>query len=124
MLVRDGVSPGSILLISDLESAPSDYTALGKTLARIRRSSTTMRVVPLSASGEAADFFGGILGPGAFVDQVEPNAGPVRTLDVSLRGERPLWLLLTACLVLLVLAAHERLAGRLALPAGAGWRRS
>ena len=124
MIVRDGVSPASILLISDLESAPTDYTALGKSLSRIRRSSTTMRVVPLSASGEARSLFGRILGDGAFVDPVEPNAGEVPRLDVSLRGDLPVWLLLTGGLVLLVLAAHERLGGRLALPAGAGWRRS
>lgn len=124
MVVRDGVSPASILLISDLESAPTDYTALGKTLSRIRRSSTTMRVVPLSASSEARSLFGRILGDGAFVDPVEPNAGEVPRLDVALRGELPVWLLLAGGLVLVVLAAHERLSGRLALPAGAGWRRS
>jgi von Willebrand factor type A domain len=123
MLVRDGVSPASILLISDLESAPTDLTDLGKVLSRIQSSSTTMRVVPLSASSDGIAFFGGILGSDAFVDPVEPNAGETRTLEISLRGETPLWLLLTSGLVLLVLAAHERFAGRLALPAGAGWRR-
>ena len=124
MLARDRVSPASILLISDLESAPTDLAALGKTLSRIRRSSTTMRVVPLSASGEARSFFEGILGPGTFVEPVEPNAGETQTLDVSLNGELPMWLLLAAGLCLLALGAHERFAGRLALPAGAGWRRS
>lgn len=124
MIVRDGVSPASLLLVSDLESAPTDYTALGKSLSRIRRSSTTMRIVPLSASSESRSLFGRILGDGAFVDPVEPNAGAVPRLDVALRGELPVWLLLTGGLVLLVLAAHERLGGRLALPAGAGWRRT
>jgi len=124
MIVRDGVSPASILLISDLESAPTDYTTLGKSLSRIRRSSTEMRIVPLSASSEARSLFGRILGEGAFVDAVEPNAGEVPTLDVSLRGELPVWLLLTGGLVLVVLAAHELLGGRLALPRDAGWRRS
>ena len=116
MLERDGVSPASILLVSDLETAPSDFTPLGKTLARIRKSSTTVRVVPLSSSSDAITFFGGLLGPETFVDPVEPNAGETRPLDVSLRGESPFWLLLAAGLVLIVLAAHERFAGRLALP--------
>lgn len=123
MLVRDRVSPASILLVSDLESAPSDFTDLGKTLARIRRSTTTLRVVPLSASSDGVAFFGGILGSEAFVDPVEPSAGETRSLEISLRGETPLWLLLAGGLVLLALAVHERFAGRLALPAGAGWRR-
>jgi von Willebrand factor type A domain len=124
MIVRDGVSPASILLISDLESAPTDYTALGKTLSRIRQSSTTMRVFPLSASSEARSLFEGLVGADAFVDPVEPNAGEVPSLDVSLRGELPLWLLLTGGLALVVLALHERFGGRLALPSGAGWRRT
>lgn len=123
MIVRDHVSPASILLVSDLESAPTDFTDLGKTLSRIKRSSTTVRVVPLSSSSEAISFFGGILGQDAFVDPVAPNAGEREALDVTLSGEAPSWLLLTGGLVLLVLAAHERFAGRLALPVGAGWRR-
>ena len=123
MLERDRVSPASILLISDLETAPSDLTPLGKTLARIQRASTTVRVVPLSPSSDAVSFFGEILGRDAFVDPVEPNAGETPSLDVTLSGESPRWLLLAAGLCLVALAAHERFAGRLLLPAGAGWRR-
>ena len=61
MLIRDDVAPASILLVSDLETAPTDLTALGQTLSRIERSSTTMRVVPL-ASIDGLNFFGRILG--------------------------------------------------------------
>jgi hypothetical protein len=75
-------------------------------------------------AGSAEALRGGILGTDAFVDPVEPNAGETPSLDVSLHGESPFWLLLAGGLVLVVLAAHERFAGRLALPAGAGWRRS
>jgi hypothetical protein len=117
MLERDQVAPASILLVSDLETAPSDLTPLGKTLSRIEQSSTTLRVVQLSASSDAMSFFGGILGPDAFVEPVEPDAGATPSLDVSLHGESPFWLLLAGGLVLVVLAAHERFAGRLALPA-------
>ncbi len=122
MLRRDRVSPASILLISDLETAPSDFTDLGKTLSRLRRSPTTVRVVPLSATSDGLTFFGGILGREAFVEPVEPAAGEERTIEVSLSGETPIGLLLASALVFLVLAAHERFAGRLALPGGAGWR--
>ena len=118
MLQRDKVSPASILLISDLETAPSDFTALGQVLSRIKRSSTTMRVVPLSATSDGRAFFGGILGFDAFVEPVEPNAGEPRTIEVSLRGELPIFLLIASALVFFALAAHERFAGRLALPAG------
>ena len=124
MLERDKVKPASILLVSDLETAPSDFAALGSVLARIKRSDTTMRVVPLSATSDGRAFFGGILGFDSFVDPVEPNAGEARTIEVNLRGETPLLLLLASGFVFLALAAHERFAGRLALPAGAGWRRT
>jgi hypothetical protein len=122
MLRRDGVSPASILLVSDLESAPSDFTDLGKTLARIKRSEISMRVVPLSATSDGRAFFGGILGQDAFVDPVEPRSGEPRAIEVSLTGKMPLGLLFASGLVFLALAAHERFAGRLALPTGAGWR--
>jgi hypothetical protein len=82
-----------------------------------------MRVVPLSPSSDPLNFFGRILGEDAFVDPVEPNAGETPALDVTLSGESPLWLLLAGDLCLVALAAHERFAGRLMLPAGAGWRR-
>lgn len=124
MLRRDGVSPASILLISDLETAPTDYSMLGRTLRELRDSDVTTRVAALSPSSDALTFFGGILGEEAFVDVVEPNAGEVKPLEVSLRGETPLVLLFASGLALLALALHEVLAGRLALPPGAGWRRA
>jgi hypothetical protein len=123
MLRRDGVSPASIVLISDLETAPNDLPVLGRILDALRRSPVTVRVVPLSASSDGLTFFRGFLGEEGFVDPVEPTAGEPRTLDVSLRGELPLVLLLTSGLVLLLLAAHERFAGRLAVQAEPpGWR--
>jgi len=122
MLRRDRVSPSSIVLVSDLETAPADYTGLGKILRRLRSSSASVRVVALSPSSDALTFFGGILGEQVFVDPVEPNTGELRPLEVSLRGETPLALLVASGLVLFALAAYEGFAGRLALPAGSGWR--
>jgi hypothetical protein len=123
MLRRDRVSPASILLVSDLETAPSDFTPLGRTLNRLRSSAIDVRVVPLSATSDGLAFFGGTLGEQAFVDPVAPSAGEPAPIEVSLGGEAPLGLLLASALVLLVLAAHEGLAARLWLPQGAGGRR-
>lgn len=124
MLRRDRASPASILLISDLETAPTDYAILGRTLHKLAESDVTIRVAALSPSSDALTFFGGILGRDAFVDVVAPRTGEAAPLDVSLRGETPHVLLLASAFALLLLAAHEVFAGRLALPAGAGWRRS
>lgn len=122
MLRRDRVSPASILLVSDLQTAPADYAPLGRALGRLVRAGVAVRIVPLAATSDGRAFFGGILGQEAFVEAIEPAAGEPRALEVSLRGETPLALLVASALVLLALAAYERLAGRLALPAGAGRR--
>jgi hypothetical protein len=122
MLRRDHAAPASVLLISDLETAPTDYTTLGRSLRRLAASDISVRVAALSPSSEAVSLFSGILGQGAFVDVVAPHASDTGSLRVALHGRTPLLFLLASALVLLVLAAHEVLAGRLALPAGAGWR--
>lgn len=124
MFRRDRVSPASILLISDLETAPTDYSVLGRTLRRLADSDVTLRVAALSPSSDALTFFGGIIGNDAFVNVVEPRRGDAAPLEVSLRGETPVIMLATIALALLALGAHEVLAGRLALPAGAGRRRT
>ncbi len=124
MIRRDRVSPASVLLISDLETAPTDYTPLGRTLRTLSESDVTVRVAALSPSSDAITFVGGILGEDAFVDVVEPRGAEAAPLDVSLRGDTPTVLLVASALALLCLAAYELLAGRLALPAGAGWRKA
>jgi hypothetical protein len=124
MLRRDRVSPASILLISDLETAPTDYGPLGRSLRKLADSEVALRVAALSPSSDALTFFGGIVGEDAFVDVVEPGAGEVAPLEVSLRGDTPILMLVASGFALLALAAYEILAGRLALPAGAGWRKA
>ena len=115
MLVADRVKDGSILLVSDLETAPDDVPETAKVLRRIQRSGTPVRLLALAPSSDARTLFGGILGPGAFTPLVE---GPVRTAEPPDARRRPLptTLLVLGLLFLVALAAHERYAGRLALP--------
>jgi len=122
MLTKNGIRNGSILLASDLQTAPSDYDTLAKTLAALRRSSTSVRVVPLSPSSDGVSLFQNVLGSQAFVNGIQPSPGGVPRVGTVLRGQNPLWLLIAGALLLAALAAHERYAGRLALPRGAGWR--
>jgi hypothetical protein len=124
MLAKNGVKDGSILLASDLQTAPTDYDELGKTLTSLRRSSTTVRVVPLSPSSDGVTLFQSILGSDAFVNGIKPSPGGVPHVQAVLRGRTPLGLLVTGVLLLVALAVYERYAGRLALPRGAGWRAS
>lgn len=115
MLVGDRVKDGSILLVSDLETAPDDVPATARILTKIQRSGTPVRLLALGPSSDARTLFGGILGPGAFTPLAE---GPVRTPEPPDAKRRPLpkALLLFGLLFLVALAAHERYGGRLALP--------
>jgi hypothetical protein len=123
MLVGDHVANGSILLVSDLETAPDDVPATAKVLRSIQRSGTPIRLLALGPSSDARALFGGILGPGAFTPL---SAGPVRAPEPPDARRRPLpkTLILLGLLFLGALAAHERYAGRLALPAAPRTRRS
>jgi hypothetical protein len=115
MLVADNVKDGSILLVSDLETAPDDVPETAKVLRRIQRDGTPVRLLALAPSSDARALFGGILGPAAFTPLVE---GPVRAAESPDARRRPLptTLIVLGLLFLVALAAHERYAGRLALP--------
>ena len=122
MLDKDGIRRGSILLASDLQTAPTDYDALGRTLTRLHAAGTDVKAVPLSPSSDGLTLFQRILGNQAIIIGVEPSPGAVPHVRSVLTGRTPVVLLVVAALLLVALAAHERFAGRLALPRGAGWR--
>ena len=116
MLERDKVDAGSILLVSDLETAPDDIPALARTIVDLNRSEITLRIVPLAPSSDALSLFEGLLRKDAIAgftsrapDTAEAQAG-------STGVETPVLFLVLGTLVFALLAAHERFAGRIALP--------
>lgn len=116
MLVRDQVASGSILLVSDLETAPEDVPALAQTVVGLDRAGIGLGVVPLAPSSDALSLFSGFVDDDSlrgFLDGAPPaeetEAGPA---SVKL----PIALLALGLLAFLALALHERFAGRLALP--------
>ena len=66
ILERDEVEDASILLVSDLETAPDDVPALVQTVDTIRRSDIAFRVVGLAPSSDARAIFEGLLQRGEF----------------------------------------------------------
>jgi hypothetical protein len=115
MLERDQVDNGSILLVSDLETAPDDVPALARSIDGIERSGIKLRVVPLAPSSDAVRLFSGLLEKDAVaaLTHTTQTANP----DSSATGvETPVLFLVLGALALLALAAHERFAGRIALP--------
>jgi len=116
MLERDRVRSKSIVLVSDLETAPDDVPALTRTVERLRRGSIALRVVGLGPSSDARRIFEGLLEEGI----IDPAAG-ARDASESravTRTRVPEALLALGALLFLALAANERFTGRVALTRG------
>lgn len=114
MLERDGVENGSILLVSDLETAPDDVPELASTVDSIRQSAIDLRVVALAPSSDARLIFEGLLQEDAFaapVDSESPLPAPSEA-----RSSVPLALFVLGACLFAALALHERFGGQLALP--------
>ncbi|MDQ3672585.1 MAG: VWA domain-containing protein [Actinomycetota bacterium] len=113
MLERDQVRSGSILLVSDLETAPDDVPSLARTVETLRRGSIQLKVLGLAPSPDAQLIFAGLLQEDAFE---APPAGAGGEEAVSeTRVKAPRTLLLLGAIFFVALAAHERFAGRLAI---------
>jgi hypothetical protein len=116
MLRRDKVRDGYIVLVSDLETAPDDVEVVSRALRRLRDDKLDVRVIPLAASSDGIDLFQGILGKDAFVGLPTDQAQVDRVLTAHATSPVPTTLLVLGGLLFAVLALHEGLAGRLALP--------
>jgi von Willebrand factor type A domain len=116
MLERDEVDAGSILLVSDLETAPDDVPALARTVSELGRADIKLRVVPLGTSSDALTLFQGLLQKDAVGALVSESPGRTSSEASSTGVETPVLFLALGALVFVLLAAHERFAGRIALP--------
>jgi hypothetical protein len=119
-LERDGIDRGAILLASDLEFFPDDVPRLTATLTEMRREGIALRILPLGAREDQRRFFERVFGSGIFVDLDDaPRAAVAAEWSGRFRlaEEEAPWLFLGVALVLIVLlAANERLLARLRLP--------
>lgn len=115
-LERDAVESGAILLVSDLETAPEDVPALASTVAGLERTGIRLSVVPLAPSSDALSLFSEFLDEDELAGFARGASEPERSAAGSAGVQTPLLLLLLGVLAFLALAAHERFAGRLALP--------
>jgi len=116
MLDRDKVEKGSVLLVSDLQTAPEDYAALTRTLERLKSRSIAVRVVPISALSDGRRLFEGVLGADTYAAPDESREADPGALRRESGSELPVLLLVLGGLLFVALAAHERFASRLALP--------
>ena len=124
MLARDNLADGSIVLLSDLETAPSDFAILTQTLADLRHDKVALRVIPLRPTDRGRALFGSVLGDDAVLPAPSETGSSETTVRRTLHGSFPLALLLLGGLLLLGLAANELWCARLALPIAAPEQRS
>ena len=117
MLERDHVVDGSVLLVSDLETAPDDVPALASSIESVRQNGIGLQVVPLGPSTDARILFGDAIQEGVF--EAPTSSGEVAAARVSeTTVTYPAILLILSALFFVALAGHERYAGRLALTPG------
>lgn len=117
-LERDAVESGAILLVSDLETAPEDVPALATTVVELDRADIRLSVVPLAPSSDALSLFGEYVHDDELAGFAR-GAPDSERADAAAAGTRtpvPLLVLVLGLLAFVALAAHERFAGRLALP--------
>ena len=114
ILRRDGVKNGSILLVSDLVTAPEDVPELARTLHELHRQSLIVRVVALSPLQAGRTVFETLLGKDALIEPSQLR-NPQR-VTVKTQSALPTGFLILGGILLAVLAANERFAGRLGLP--------
>jgi hypothetical protein len=123
MLRRHEPADGSIVLLSDLETAPSDFAILTQTLADLRHDDVALRVIPLRPTERGRELFGSVLGERAILPVPSATGSVETTVGRTVHGDLPLALLLLGGLLLIGLAANELWCARLALPTLAEERR-
>jgi hypothetical protein len=116
MIQREGQA-GSILLISDLDTADVDAEPLGTSLARLRQAKIPMRIVPLYPLEENTAYFMNQVGREAFSDWNKFfAAGGVSSRIETPKADLPVGLVVTGVFLLLALALNELRCRRLDLP--------
>jgi hypothetical protein len=119
MLARSAVERGSIVLVSDLQTAPSDVASLTQTLVSLRRQHVLVRAVPLGASDLSKQQFGSVLGPDYLLPAPRAVADQTTRIHRTLEGQVSVPLLVLSALLLVALAANERWCARLAITGAA-----
>ncbi len=115
-LVRAGNPRGSILLVSDLDTAPDDVPRVAQTFNTFRSQGVKFRIVALTPRADNLSLFQNLAGRDAFVPHVGSVASGVGDTEGALQGRTPWSLIFIAVLVLVALAANEHWNGRLPVP--------
>jgi hypothetical protein len=109
---REGIAKPSVLLLSDLDNSGFDTSPLTDEIARYERQGIELRVVPLFPSREDRQLFRELLGENAFLQRNELLRNTKVEERQTLVGDFPAMLFVGSLALLALLAANERLCGR------------
>jgi hypothetical protein len=111
-LLRENVTNGSVVLVSDLEILPDEIARLSDVLAQIREDGFQLRIVPLFPSDEKRALIEQLVGSDAFLSEPEEEgvSAPERRRIVA---GAPWLFLIAAGLVVALLTANEATLSRL-----------
>ncbi len=116
VLEREKIENGSIVLLSDLDTAPSDESVLSQVVANVQSKGIELRVVPLFAFEQDLTFFRQIVGKENLITPPQLAAQNRRKAESTLFGANPSMLSLLGGLVLFLLAANEWWGARVEVP--------
>ena len=116
VLEREKIENGSIVLVSDLDTAPSDEPGLSQVVANVQSKGIELRVVPLFAFEQDLTFFRQIVGKENLVTPPQLAAQNRRKAESMLFGANPSMLSLLGGLVLFLLAVNEWWGARVEVP--------
>jgi hypothetical protein len=113
VLLREGISNGSIVLVSDLEILPDEINRLANVVARLRQEGIEVRIVPLFPTPEKTARIEAILGGSAVLRETSESA-PVRAPEARSFGAVAPWTFVVAgALLVALLAVNEGFLTRL-----------
>jgi hypothetical protein len=117
MVQRDRIPNPGVVLVSDLDDSPFDLEPLTDEVVRYGRAGIDLRIVPLFPGPDDRELFSRLVGEDAFIYNDELLRNTTIEERRTLVGDFPFGLVLAAAVVLVLLAVHEHLTGRLT------WRR-
>lgn len=117
-LARAHIRHGAILIVSDLDDASADQSALYAEALRLRSAHIVVRIVPLFASQVNINYFAAVFGDNVFVDPSVFTHTAKRHAQ-AVAGAEPWTLLALGVLLVLLLAGNEQWNGRLTVGAPA-----
>jgi hypothetical protein len=116
ILARDHVRQGTIVLVSDLDTVDTDLPTLARSLAALRDDPRIdFKVFALQPSPQPLAFFKRFVPASDFVSPVGVETSPRVEGKQRLEAASPVWLLVPAVLLLVLLGANELFCSRVEL---------